>query len=136
MSETRKISWCERDRKNQLQFLVWCFAWMAAVIAASILLRDHMVPAGGASLFVASAPTALGVAAIWTYKRFLSEADELLRKIQLEALALGFAGGMVGALGYRLLERAGAPPADIGDVVVPMAVFYIVGIWLSKRRYA
>ena len=136
MIDSGEKTWCERDRQNQIRMLVWCFAWMAAVLTASLLLRSELVPSGAMALTVALVPSALGVATVWNFKKFLNEADELLRKIQLEALALGFAGGIVVAMGYRLLERAGAPPADVGDMPVPMSVFYIIGIWLSRRRYA
>jgi len=136
MIESVEKGWCERDRENQVRVFVWCFAWMAAVLTSSLLLRSELVPSGAMAVLVALAPSALGVAAVWSFKKFLNEADELLRKIQLEALALGFAGGMVVAIGYGLLERPGAPPADVGDMPVPMSVFYIIGVWLSRRRYA
>mgnify|MGYP001950570376 CR=1 FL=1 len=42
--------------------------------------------------------TALGVATVFVYVKFLHEAEELQRKIQLEALALGFGVGLVGTL--------------------------------------
>ena len=68
------------------------------------------------------------------FRRFLREADELQRRIQLEALALGFGAAVVGAAAYRLLERAGA--TDVSDVIMILAVGYSVGVIAGQRRYA
>ena len=74
------------------------------------------------------------------FRRFLREADELQRRIQLEALALGFGAAVVGAAAYRLLERAGATDvsdvSDVSDVIMILAVGYSVGVIAGQRRYA
>ncbi len=62
-------------------------------------------------------------------------ADELLRKIQLEGLALGFGAGVIFAMSYQLLERAGAPQLQVSDTVVVMMVGWAVGQLLGLRRY-
>ena len=77
----------------------------------------------------------LGVVACARYVRFLRRADELLRQIQLEGLALGFGAGMVFMFGYALAERAGAPPLDVADPLLPMAGCWVLGQWLATRRY-
>ncbi|HEX2059549.1 MAG TPA: hypothetical protein VHK90_02310, partial [Thermoanaerobaculia bacterium] len=70
------------------------------------------------------------------YVMFLRGADELLRKIQLEALALAFGAGGVFMIGWRLCERLGAPKLDVNDPFVVMAVVWGLGQWLGFRRYA
>ena len=67
--------------------------------------------------------------------RFLREADELQRTIQLQALALGFGAGFFALPGYRIFERLGAPAADIADFTMVMAFFYVIGAFLGWRRY-
>ena len=63
------------------------------------------------------------------YRRFLQNADELQRRIQLEALALGFGAALVGAAAYRLLERAGAiGGTGASNLIMIMAVAYSVGV--------
>ena len=47
------------------------------------------------------------------YRRYLGETDELRRKIEVDALALAFGVGLVGAFSYVLLERAGAVESAI-----------------------
>lgn len=76
------------------------------------------------------------VQAVRSYLAFLREADELLRRIQTEALALGFAAGAAFALIYPLLEQLGAPVFGGNGVFVVMMFSWSAGAWLGTRRYS
>jgi hypothetical protein len=125
----------ETDRKNSNRFTGWTFAWAVSFVGATLVLKAGLVPEGAASWAVALAPDVLGLAALLAYVRFLRQTDELMRKIQLEGLAVGFGVGVVFAMGYRLLERAGAPDLDINDVVLVMLLAWVVGQLVALRRY-
>jgi hypothetical protein len=125
----------ETDRRNSNRFTGWTFAWAVSFVGATLVLKAGLVPEGAASWAVALAPDVLGVAALLAYVRFLRQTDELLRKIQLEGLAVGFGVGVVFAMGYRLLERAGAPGLDIDDPVLVMLFAWVVGQLVALRRY-
>lgn len=82
--------WCamsERDRRNQWQLLGWIFAWVLANAAIS----RGWVPGGAPAFTVILCHVLLGGAMMLAYRRFLQNADELQRRIQLEALALASA---------------------------------------------
>lgn len=98
------------DRRNQYRFLLWAALWGVSFVAVVWALDRGRVPGGIASWFTALVPLVPGLLAFRAYLRFLAEADELLRKIQLESIAFGFGCGVIAGLGYPLLERAGAPP--------------------------
>ncbi len=143
-SDTDRRSWwqmikscsgTELDRRNQYRFIAWMFAWALSFVAATWILQGDRGLASPVVWLVAVAPIALGIAAVFAYLRFLRMADELLQKIQLEGLALGFGAGVIFAMGYQLLERAGAPPLEIGDTVVVMMVAWAIGQLLGMRRY-
>jgi len=110
--------------------------WLGCFALSTWLIREETVAAGPVGWAVAILPNAVAVAAILAYGRYLREADELQRKIQLQALALGFGVGLFFGFGYRLFESLGAPPADVSDASVVIAFFYFVGLWLGRRRYA
>lgn len=86
-----------------------------------------MIPA--AALF-------LGVMTVRAYVRFLRNADELLRKIHLEALAIAFGTGAVFMPVYRLCERLGAPKLDSVDPLFVILLAWVFGQWFGGRRYA
>lgn len=142
-SEERRRGWwanCQamrpEDKRNSLAFNWWLFAWMAAWVGASIVLRRGLVAPGPATYAVALLPNLLGVYAVVAFVRFIRAADELLRKIHLEGLAWGFGIGALFMVGYRLLERAGAPALDITDGMVAMFVAYSVATVVAARRYS
>jgi hypothetical protein len=123
------------DRANQNRFAVWALVWSIAFVGASMILESGAVT-GPAAWAVALAPTVCGVLAVWAYVVFLRRADELLRKIHLEALALGFGGGMLFMMGYRLLERAGAPGLDMNDPLLVMCLVWAGTLLVLTRRYS
>ena len=123
------------DRPTFARAMRWSMAWMGSYVAVTVLFKTHVLLPGGASYLLALLPSVLGVVGIWSYIRFLRDADGMQRKIQLEALALGFGAGSLAMMGYRLLERAGAPPIDPSDPFLVMIVFWGVGMRLATRRY-
>jgi len=124
-----------RDRRNLRRFLWIAIAWAACFLGATYVIKHDLLTAGPTLWMVAALPSVVLVFVLDAYVRFLREADELLRSIQLHALALGFGAGWLAMSGYPLFERLGAPAADIGDYTVVMAVFYSLGSVLGWRRY-
>jgi len=112
--------------------VVWGLAFLASTLALS--LGPNLPPA--LRWVLAAVPSLLGVVAILAYVLFLRDTDELQRKIQVEALALGFGAGLVAMQGYRLLERAGAPRIDVNDLGIVMVLVFAAGIYSGRRRYS
>lgn len=142
MTETTTGAWDEarcdgtpEDARNRRRFAVWCLAWAAAFVAATLLLDGGVVPPGAATWVVAVAPSLIGLAAIRSYVTFVRGADELVRRIQLESLAWGFGAGVLFQMGYRLLERAGAPTLDLNDGLLVMVVVWAAAQLAITRRY-
>ncbi|MGH9379422.1 MAG: hypothetical protein ACRD2Z_02230 [Thermoanaerobaculia bacterium] len=125
-----------RDRRNSWRATGWLFVWMVSFLATTFAIRTEALPSGLWTYLAIAASTALGIVVVLAYVRFVREADELQRKIQLEALAWGFAGGFVAEFAFSLIERAGIMNVDIGDPIVVMCVCYAVGVFLGARRYA
>jgi hypothetical protein len=108
---------------------------MSLFVAATILIGEGFIERGPVAWTLVGAAIVVMLLMVRSYMHFLRHADELLRKIQVEGLALGFGAGMVFMLGYRLLERMGAPKLDIADGVLPMVLFWAIGQYLGYRRY-
>ena len=124
-----------RDRANFRRVNVALAIWALAFLGSTALVRFGAVE-GAAAWLVALAPATMAVIAIRHYVRFLRAADELLRLIQLEGLALGFGAGFVFMTSWRLFERAGAPHLDVSDGLLVMIVFWTLGQFLAARRYS
>ena len=112
------------------------FAWAGTFMGATFILGDEYYGLeslvgyglGGASII-------LGVLSVYAYWNFLHHCDELQQRIQLNGLALGFGVGLVFMMGYRLLERMGAPVMDVNDPVFIMTMSYVLGVLISNRSY-
>jgi hypothetical protein len=124
------------DRLNQRRFTRWVLAATAAYLGATAALRwPASLPRVLPWLLVGLAAV-LAIQAARSYLAFLRHADELLRRIQTEALALGFAAGAVFALVYPLLAGLGAPSLGENATAAVMMLSWGAGSWLGTRRYA
>lgn len=125
----------QNDKRNARIFTAWTFVWALSFVAATFLLAGEIVVTAPLTWLVALVPTALGLQAIRSYVYFLRGADELLRKVHLEGLAIGFGAGVIFTMGYGLLEHIGASALNISDPIVVFFFFWALGQWLAMRRY-
>jgi hypothetical protein len=125
-----------RDAGNQRRFNVWLLAAALAYLGATATLRWREAVPRALPWLLAGLAWLLAILAIRSYLVFLREADELLRRIQTEALALGFGAGAVLSLLYPLLEGLGAPALDGNMTVLVMMLSWAAGSWLGTRRYS
>ena len=122
------------DRRNVRRYNAWMLGWM--VLWASTLLLIGKAGLSGPIAWVLAALTVVpGLIGVSAYIRFLREADELLRKIQLEALAIAFGVGVLFMMTWRLFERLGGYRLDLNDPVVVMFVVWAAAQWWNARRY-
>jgi hypothetical protein len=125
-----------RDSRNVRRFNLWMLAAMLAYLGATAALRRReSIPRAFPWLLVGLA-SLLALQATRSYLVFLRGADELLRRIQTEALALGFVSGAAFSLLYPLLEALGAPKLDGHATALVMMLSLGAGSWLGTRRYS
>jgi hypothetical protein len=134
-----KVPATVRNCRNQRRVHLWSLVWMSSWVAVTLALTSGWLASGAPGIVAAVVSSSLGIGTALAYWRFLREADEVLRRIELEALALAFGVGVVGGLAYWLLERSGAVPrakSDLLYVLAGMCLTYSAGVLLGKRRYA
>jgi len=73
--------------------------------------------------------------ALRAYLRFLGRMDELGRRIQLEALAIGFGAAGMLTFAYGFLENAGFPQLSYVFVFPLMIFLWGIGGAVASRRY-
>ena len=114
--------------------MAWSLVWAVAFVAAT---WGSQTPGlgGAAPWLVAALPAALSVAMFVAYLRFVQQADELVRRVQLESLAVGFGAGVLLAVGYPLFAAAGAPPLDVSAAAVVMMLAWAIDQITASARY-
>jgi hypothetical protein len=118
--------------------LVVGIAWFVAYVVARAVLEQPDLPRG-LRLAAALLPVPLFAAFLVRFVRSLRGADELERRIHLEALAIAFPLTILLLQTLWLLERAvGLKFEDwsYGHVWAYLPLFYFLGLVVSRRRYA
>lgn len=123
------------DQANAGRFSLWCLASALSYVLGIFVLEMDYLPPGAPRVIFALLCIVPAFGAVRSYRYFLRQADEMTRLIHLESLAYGFGAGVIFSLGWRLLERAGAPTLDISDSVVVSMVAWSAGQILSTRKY-
>jgi len=106
-----------------------------AMLLGSIELLTHVEVARPWRDLVALSPMLPAAATAWVILRELRRMDELQRRIQLEALGFSFAGTAILTFSYGFLEGLGYPKLSMFTVWPILAVLWVVGLVLARRRY-
>jgi hypothetical protein len=130
------LSTPRRDRPNQWRVTLWSLIWAISFIAVTLAIEMKWLPFG-MLLAGVTGNAILGIVTVLAYRRLLDEADELRRKIEMEALAFAFGAGVVGGMIYWLLVVMGAAPGT-GFIYIfaAMMITYSVGVVLGHRKYS
>jgi hypothetical protein len=123
------------DQRNLMTSNAWSCVWVVGFCAVTFLLKTFPDFRGPLAWTLAMIPIVLGLFAVRATLRFLREADEFTRKVQLEGIAWGFGAGSLFAIGYNLLERFGAPAISMIFMLVPLTLGWAVGSLLVAARY-
>ena len=106
------------------------------LLVGSILVLKQGAPAAPWRELLALAPMLAGIAICWAIVRELRRMDELQMRIQLEALGFAFAGTALVSFSYGFLEGLDYPRLSMFTLWPLMAVLWVVGLFLARRRYA
>lgn len=106
--------------------LVITFGYAALLdrgLSRTQIILAALVPTVACAIFVVS--LAIAIASL----------DELQRRIQTEAIAIGFAGTAIFCMGYAFLGMAGVASLNWGWVVMVMAFMWFIGKMWTLWRY-
>jgi hypothetical protein len=125
----------EQDARNMRVFNYWTFAMAFWFAGATILLGKGFIDPQPAAWIFPAGGLLVAVFTVRSYVRFLREADELLRKVHLEALSFGIGAAVIFMPVYRLCERLGAPKLDSLDALLVIILAWAWGQWRATSRY-
>lgn len=120
------------SRTYTRELLVAMAAYVAAVFVTVKLTPDVDPVLRVPFVLIPLIPSAFALRA---YLRFLGRMDELGRRIQLEALAIGFGAAGMLTFAYGFLENAGFPQLSYIWVFPLMIFLWGIGGAIATRRY-
>lgn len=124
-----------RDRRNVTRLAWTMVVWAVTTLGIARVIEHQLITEGPMLWLLAILPTIAGIFLVLAYARYLREADEMQRAIQLNAFAMAFGGAWLMVSSYKIFEKMGAPEADKSDVVFVMAICYALGCLVGWRRY-
>ncbi len=124
-----------QDKRNSRRFTLCGLAWALAYVGAHWTLKADLELATALVWLLVSTPIMLMIAAVFSYMHFLRNADELLQKIQIQGLAMGFGAAVVFVTGYQLLEAAGASEMQTDHLLMVMMFSWVAGQLHGAWRY-
>lgn len=125
--------------RNGTAAIAWGIMWIVSYFGARAALEwMGDAESTGSRLAVALIPIVPFVAFIWKFISSLREADELERRIHLEALAIAFPLAMVLLMILALVQLA--MPLNPDDwsyrhVWYFLPIFWLGGLSIARRRY-
>lgn len=120
------------NRTYLRELLIAMAAYVAAVLVTVKLTPDVDPVLRVPFVLIPLIPSAFALRA---YLRFLGRMDELGRRIQLEALAIGFGAAGMLTFAYGFLENAGFPQLSYIWVFPLMIFLWGIGGAIATRRY-
>ena len=130
-------SFQSRQRRTTRQSAIWAGAWILAT--ALFAFGPEFLWPGQFPLTVAAALISLGVGigTLFHWRDALNNADDLHRKVILEAMAIALVVGMVVGTLYPVMEDSELVPSDVNmtALVVVMGLTFLTSMILGLRRY-
>jgi hypothetical protein len=117
-------------------FHLWLIVAMVVYLGAAAAVKHReALPAPLPWILLLTAALLSGVA-VWRYVLYLRASDELKRKVEVEALAIGFGVGAVLSLMAPLAARLGFAWLDEFVVATAMMLSWALASFLGNRRYS
>lgn len=136
-SKVKSGDWSNRIKKNTRILAYWAAAYVVTMALATFgpkYIWDYNDMASIAAMLLNAI---VGFGMIYANIRHLKKQDELMQKIQLEAMALSLGIGIVAGLSYSLADASNiiGGDAEISNLVILIGLVYIVSIIINYRRY-
>jgi len=129
--------WKNRVNKTTAHLAGWTTGWVITMAVATFgptYLWDFQQ---WLTIIAILLNLSLGLGMIVAYIRHLKTQDEMMQKIQLQAMAMALGVGVVGGLSYSLLDTTNiiSSGAKIPYLVILICITYLVSIFVNSKRY-
>lgn len=126
-----------RTHKNIFRLALWTGAWLLTTALAVFGQRYFWESAEGLTFLAILINLGAGVGMMVANIKHLKALDELMQKIQLEAMAFALGVGVVGGLSYSLMDTTNVigSDAEISYLVILIALTYLAATFIGTKRY-
>lgn len=136
--QKRNLSdWPGQTKESTIRLAKWTILWMLTVA----------IPAFGPTLFWGENTlintlaillnVGVGIGMIRANIGHLKTQDEMMQKVQLEAMGISLGVAVVGGIAFSMLDTTNVIPfdAEISYLVMIIGFTYLVSVFINLRRY-
>lgn len=105
----------KRTWRYEKRFGLRMIGWALTMAGSMYLLKNDLVTTSPYNWIIACVPLVMAGFPLHAYYQFFTSADEMVRKIQIESVVIGFLVGLLYTIARQPLEAAGLEPASAGD---------------------
>lgn len=129
-------AWQARTSSSVVRLAGWTGAWLVTMALATFG-PEFLWNAGWLTLLAILINLGFGLGMIGSNIRHLKVLDEMMQRVQLEAMGLALGIGVVGGLSYALLDSTNliSSDAEISFLIMLIGITYIVSVVVGLRRY-
>ena len=130
-------AWSSRVQNSTVKLAIWTGAWVLTVAVATFGPEYVWSADKGITIAAILLNLCIGAGVILANIRYLKQLDEMMQKLQLEAMGLALGIGIVGGISYSLLDITDVIPfdAEIGHLVILISLAYLAGLGIGQLRY-
>lgn len=135
-SEPALGGWNARMTGSVIRLATWTGAWLVTMALATFG-PGSLWNAEWLTLLAILINLSIGLAMIGANVAYLRVIDEMMQRVQLEAMGLALGIGVVVGLSYALLDGTGliSSDAEIGHVILLIGITYLTSVILGVRKY-
>lgn len=129
--------WEKKTRVKTIQLAIWAGLWVVTFAVAAFgpeLLwgENNLI-----NIPVILLNLGTGIGMIFANIKHLENLDELMQKVQLEAMGISLGVAIVGGISFVLLDATNVIlfDAEIGGLVLLISISYLISVFVNIRRY-
>lgn len=135
-SKAESGEWTNRVHQQTVKLAAWTAAWLLTMALARFG-ADFFWNSHALTITMVIINISVGIGMVVANIRQVNMLDEMMQKIQLQAMALALGAGVVGGLSYALLDVTNImrPDAKIGFLVIAIAITYLGTLLANYWKY-
>ncbi len=129
--------WVKRTRVKTIQLAIWAGLWVATFAVAAFGPEHLWGKNNLINIPVILLNLGTGIGMIIANIKHLKNLDELMQKVQLEAMGISLGVAIVGGISFVLLDATNVIPfdAEISGLVLLISISYLISVFVNIRRY-
>ena len=133
----KSVDWQKRTKKKTINLAIWTSIWVATVAVATFGPKFIWGENTIINLLAILLSTGIGVGMIIANIKQIKEQDEMMQKVQLEAMGISLGVAVVGGISFSMLDVTNLIPfdAEIGYLIIIIGVTYLISMAINMKRY-